>query len=300
MALLLLLLAVPGWCADIRFQLVADDVYAYIGDTGPRSVGNEGLIANIGLVVTSAGAVLIDSGPTLQSARKIHDAVKEVTRQPIRWVFNTGGQDHRWLGNGYFKSQGAEIIAHASTAPDMQSRGGDQLGALAVTLGKLSAGTIPTLPTRLLDGPDSRLQFGDTVFELRHRGGAHTPGDIMIWLPQKNVLFAGDIVYVDRLLAVIAVSNSKRWLENFVELERLSPRRIVPGHGPVTELAAARKQTADYLSDLRSHMKLALDAGKDIDSAVRTFDGNPYLHLRNAAELIPGNANRVYLEMEQE
>jgi hypothetical protein len=37
-----------------------------------------------------------------------------VTTQPIRWVINTGGQDHRWLGNGYFRAQGAELIAHAS------------------------------------------------------------------------------------------------------------------------------------------------------------------------------------------
>jgi glyoxylase-like metal-dependent hydrolase (beta-lactamase superfamily II) len=124
-ALVLMLIAAP-WttqAVEVHFQAVADGVYAHVGDTGPRSVDNEGLNANIGLVVTPAGAVLIDSGATAQSARQIHEAVKAVTPQPVKWVFNTGEQDHRWLGNGYFAAQGAEVIAHANARPDMLNRG---------------------------------------------------------------------------------------------------------------------------------------------------------------------------------
>ena len=44
-----------------------------------------------------------------------------MTPQPIKWVINTGGQDHRWLGNGYFKAQGAEVIAHADAEADMKA-----------------------------------------------------------------------------------------------------------------------------------------------------------------------------------
>lgn len=109
-------------CAlDVRFEPVAENVYAYIGDTGGRSVQNHGLNANLGLVVTPQGAVLIDSGATWLSARLIDDAVRRVTMQPVRWVINTGGQDHRWLGNGYFRTRGAELIAHANALPDMRS-----------------------------------------------------------------------------------------------------------------------------------------------------------------------------------
>lgn len=74
--------------------------------------------------------MLIDSGASYASAKAIHEAVKRITLQPVRWVITTGGQDHRWLGNGYFKEQGAEVIAHAAAAADMRARSGDQLGAL--------------------------------------------------------------------------------------------------------------------------------------------------------------------------
>lgn len=165
---------------EVRFEPVAENVYVHVGDIGARSVSNEGLNANLGLVVTSAGAVLIDSGATWRSAREIQAAARRVSTQPIRWVINTGGQDHRWFGNGYFQAQGAELIAHAAAVPDMRSRGGDRLSALRTLLGPAAEATVPTLPERLLEGPDARLELGGTVFEFRHRGGGHTPGDMMV------------------------------------------------------------------------------------------------------------------------
>jgi glyoxylase-like metal-dependent hydrolase (beta-lactamase superfamily II) len=292
--------ALAAQALDLRFRQVAEGVYAHVGDTGPRSPDNEGLNANLGLVVTPAGAVLIDSGATFQSARRIHDAIKAVTAQPVKWVVNTGGQDHRWLGNGYFAAQGAEIIAHADALPDMNSRGNDHLLGLKAALGARADGTVPMLPTRLLTASDEKLELGGTVFEFRHRGGAHTPGDMMVWLPQKSVLFSGDVVYVDRLLGVLPVSNTKRWLDSFAVIEQLNPAILVPGHGSVTTVATARADTQAYLLALRAHMKKAVDDGVDIGAAVKSFDAGPFLRLLNAAELMPGNASRTYLELERE
>jgi glyoxylase-like metal-dependent hydrolase (beta-lactamase superfamily II) len=294
------LLAMGAQAVEVRFERITDKVYAHVGDIGPRSVANEGLNANLGLVVTPAGAVLIDSGATTQSARDIHAAIRRVTAQPVRWVINTGGQDHRWLGNGYFEAQGAELIAHAAAVPDMRSRAGDQLAALRTLLGPAAQDTVPTLPRRLLEGADARLDLGGTVFEFRHRGGGHTPGDMMVWLPQAQVVFAGDIVYVDRLLAVLPVSSTRAWLEAFAALEQLGPKHVVPGHGRVTDLAAARQQTRAYLEALRAHMKRAVEQGTDLSEAVKSFDAKPFLHLSNAAQLNPGNASRTYLEVERE
>lgn len=300
LTLALCALADIAQAVEVRFERVAEGVYAHIGDLGPRSVANEGLNANLGLVVTPAGALLIDSGATFESARQIHDAVRRVTAQPLRWVINTGGQDHRWLGNGWFKAQGAEIIAHAKAETDMRSRGTDQLEALRAALGPRAEGTAPTLPARWIAAADERLELGGVVIELRHRGGAHTPGDMMVWLPRERVLFSGDVVYVDRLLGVTSVSRTKAWLATLAEIERLAPAKIVPGHGRVTDLATAQAQTRDYLRALRAHMKSAVDAGQDMSAAIKSFDGSRWQSLANAAELMPGNASRVYLELEFE
>jgi len=292
-----------AWAAhavEVRFEPVADGVYAHVGEKGARTYDNEGLNANLGLVVTPAGAVLIDSGATFRSARQIHEAVKKVTAQPLKWVVNTGGQDHRWLGNGYFKAQGAEIIAHEDARADMMNRGNDHVQALKAVLKERADGTVPTLPTRWLQGNDERLELGGVVFEFKHRGGAHTPGDTMVWLPQKGVLFSGDVVYVDRMLGVLPVSNTQRWLETFAVIEQLDPKVIVPGHGSVTNLATARADTKAYLVALREHMRKAVAEMTDISEAVKTFDAAPFRRLLNADELMPGNASRTYLELERE
>jgi glyoxylase-like metal-dependent hydrolase (beta-lactamase superfamily II) len=289
---------------QVRFERVVDGVYAHIGELGGRSPANQGLNANLGLVLTPAGAVLIDSGATAQSARLIEEAVRQISPMPVKWVINTGGQDHRWLGNGHFKAQGAQLIAHAQGQADMRNRGHDHLRALREALGDAPgtgvSGTEPTLPERWIVGPDERIELGGVSFEFRHRGGAHTPGDMLVWLPQQRVLFSGDVVYVDRLLGVIPVSATKPWLATFAEIERLAPAFIVPGHGRVTDLARAQADTRDHLLALRQHMKKAVDEGQDISQAVKTFDARPWLRLLNAADLLPGNASRTYLELERE
>lgn len=299
-ASLSLLAALPARAVDVRFEKVVEGVYAFIGETGPRTESNEGLNANLGLVLTAEGAVLIDSGATFQGARQVHEAIRRVTPLPVRWVINTGGQDHRWLGNGYFLAQGAEVLAHAAGQADMANRGGEQLAALKQVVGPKADGTVPTFPSRWLQGPDASLALGGVRFEFKHRGGAHTPGEMLVWLPQQRVLFSGDVVYADRMLGVLPVSNTRAWLDTFDEIERLAPERIVPGHGRVSDLARARADTRDYLAALRAHMKRAVDEGLDIGTAIKGFDTQPYQRLANSAELLPGNASRVYLEMERE
>lgn len=299
-ALLLACATQLAHAVEVKFQPVAPGVYAFIGEKAGRTYENEGLNANIGLVVTPAGALLIDSGASLRGAQQIEAAVRQVTPQPVKWVINTGGQDHRWLGNGHFVAQGAEVIAHANARADLQARGGDHIAALKPELKEKLDGTVPTLPTRWLTGRDETLNLGGMAIEVKHRGGAHTPGDVMVWLPQQRVVFSGDIVYVDRMLGVIPVSHTGRWLESFAALEALQPARIVPGHGDVCDLPKAQAQTRDYLKALRTHMKRAVENGDDIGAAIKAFDAKPWLGLLNAADLHPGNASRTYLELERE
>lgn len=301
-ATVVLALSAAAWAqaVEVKFEPVAPNVYAHVGDIEGRTYENEALNANIGLVVTPAGAVLIDSGATFQSARQIAEAVKKVTPQPIKWVINTGGQDHRWLGNGYFKAQGADIMAHANAEADMKARGPEHLKANAPVLKEKMDGTEIVLPTRWLKDANTKLELGGTVIEVVHRKGGHTPGDSLVWLPQSGVVFTGDVVYVDRILGLHPVSKTKTWVESFEALEALNPKVVVPGHGSVTTLAQAQKDTGNLLKALRVHMGKAVEAGTDMSTAIKTFDAAPYQHLKHVEVWLPQIANLTYLEMEQE
>ena len=294
------LISDPAHAVDVNFQAIAPGVYAHVGETEGRTYDNEALNANIGLVVTQDGALLIDPGATFQSARQIAEAAKKVTPLPIKWVINTGGQDHRWLGNGYFKSQGAEIIAHADAEADMKARAQEHLSGLKSFLKEKLEGTEPTYPTRWLQGPENKLVLGGVTVEVKHRQGGHTPGDSLVWLPQNGVMLTGDVVYVDRTLGLLPVSRTKAWLESFDVIDQMQPKVIVPGHGKVTDLATARKDTRDLLLALRQQMGKAVEQGTDLNTAVKGFDAAPFKHLQHADVWLPQLANLTYLEMERE
>jgi len=295
------LLALPTLAAavNLRFTEIAPGVHAFVGEMGGRTYENEGMNANTGFVVTKDGVAVIDSGSSYRVAKQMHEAIRRVTKQPVKYVINTGGQDHRWLGNGYFKEQGATIIAHKKAAADMAARGAEQLAGLKNDLRERIDGTRATLPDETFD-TEKTLKLGGTELRIIHYHGGHTPGDSVVWLPQSRVLFSGDLVYVDRLLGVIPVSNTKDWLASFEALEKLAPKQIVPGHGKVCDLAKARRDTKDYLLLLRSHMKTALDKGLDLQRALDTLDQSRFKSLLNYESLKGANASRTYLEMETE
>lgn len=278
---------------------VAPGVYAFIGETGGRSYENYGMNANTGFIVTTAGVVVIDSGAGYQAAQAIHRAIKKVTRQPVKYVVNTGGQDHRWLGNGYFKEQEAEIIASRIARVDMEQRAEAQIEALGTDLKERVGGTKPVYPEILFD-QQKTLRLGNTEIQLIYYSGGHTPGDSVVWLPKQQVLFSGDLVYVDRMLGILPVSNSKNWLASFNAMERLKPAKIVPGHGKICNLDLAQRDTRNYLRLLRDHMQRAFDNGADLQTAIDTLDQKDYARLQNYEGLKGGNASRVYLEVESE
>ncbi len=283
----------------LALQQVTEDVYAIVGELGNRSKDNLGNNATFGLVVTREGAVLIDSGGTHPGAREIDLLIKSVTDKPVVRVINTGGQDHRWLGNGYFRNQGAQIIASEAAVIDQKARTQDQLILLGNLVGeKAVKATDPVYADKTFTD-FYKLELGGTIFELHHSGQAHTPGDSYVWLPQKQVMFTGDIVYIERMLGVGSQSNSKSWLEVFQTMATYKPRYLVPGHGHLTDLSRATKDTYDYLVFLRKSIADFMDSGGDI-SAIGNVDQAKFNHLQNFEEIAGRNAQQVFTEMEWE
>jgi len=283
----------------LALQQVTEDVYAIVGELGNRSKDNLGNNATFGLVVTGEGAVLIDSGGTHPGAGEIDLLIKSVTDKPVVRIINTGGQDHRWLGNGYFKNQGAQIIASEAAVNDQKARTQDQLILLGNLVGeKAVKATDPVYADKTFTDL-FEFELGGIVFELHHSGQAHTPGDSYVWLPQKQVMFTGDIVYIERMLGVGSQSNSKSWLEVFQTMAAHKPRYLVPGHGHLTDLSRARKDTYDYLVFLRKSVADFMDSGGDI-SAIGNVDQANFSHLQNFEEIAGRNAQQVFTEMEWE
>lgn len=281
-----------------KAEAVAENVYALVGPLGQRSPDNDGLNANYGFIVTPQGVILIDSGASLLGAGKLESAVRAVTDQPVRWVINTGSQDHRWLGNAHFAARGAEIIALKRTAATQAQSGDQQLANLGRFLGERLAGTTPLPAVRRLDGDAVTLELGGETLELAYTD-AHYPGDARVWLPKRQVAFTGDLVYVDRLLGVLPGSSVKKGQKAFFALETLKPQRIVPGHGRVCDLAQARRETGDYYDFLVQKIGAAAQDMEPMDATLAKYVDLPqFKHLQNYDDLHRANMNRAFVEFE--
>jgi glyoxylase-like metal-dependent hydrolase (beta-lactamase superfamily II) len=283
----------------LAVQQVTENVYAIVGELGNRTAENLGNNATFGVVVTTAGVVLIDPGGTHAGARRLHDTLRQITGQPVVRVINTGGQDHRWLGNGYFKALGAEIIASRAAVEDQRARAEDQLFGLRSLLGEAAVhGTIPVHADLQFEA-SLEFELGATAFVLRHPGPAHTPGDSYLWLPRERVLFSGDIVYTERMLGITEVSSSKHWVAAFAALAAEQPLHVIPGHGRPTTLARATADTRDYLVFLRQAVGAFMEGGGDI-TRVGEVDQARFAHLLNFEQLAGRNAQQVFSELEWE
>jgi glyoxylase-like metal-dependent hydrolase (beta-lactamase superfamily II) len=248
--ILLFLLTVSAGAQAFETVKVADGVYALVGDLGQRSPENLGHNMTSGFIVTEDGVVVIDTGASKLGAQSIHAAIRNVTGKPLTYAVNTGGQDHRWLGNDYFKRQGATLVASAAALDDMHRRGAEQAAMAERFLKDKFAGTEPAYPEVTFKGRYVLPVKGERI-ELIYTGGAHTPGDIFVWLPDRRIVFAGDAVFVQRLLGVMP-GGTFRWIKSLEYLrDDLKPKVVVPGHGHVTDLAEAMRDSYAYLVFLR-------------------------------------------------
>ncbi len=285
--------------SDLELQRITDNVYALVGEIGQRSPENLGNNATFGVILTRDGVVLVDPGGSHRGAQQIEQAIRRLTERPVVLVINSGGQDHRWLGNGYFKTKGARLVASRAAVADQKVRFTEQFNALWSLIGEERlAGTKGIHADETFDDKLA-LDIGGTRIELYHRGPAHTPGDSIVWLPNERIAFAGDIVYTERLLGVGSMSNSRSWVKVFEFLRELKPKIVVPGHGHAGPPERAAADTYDYLVFLRSAVADHIKKERGIET-IGEIDQSRFSRLKVYAENKGRNAQQVFQEMEWE
>lgn len=285
---------------ELQTVKVTKDVYALIGETGPRSYENHGLNNNVGFIVADQGVILIDSGASPSGAKLIQHSISKVTDKPVKWVINTGSQDHRWLGNSYFMQKGAEIIALRSTVEEQKKHIDEQLERLKTAIKENIDEVKPLHASRIVETEDKKLVLGNKTFELKFLGDSHFPGDAVVWLPEEKIIFTGDLVYVDRMLGIQSYSLVISWQKAFKNMVKLKPEVIIPGHGSVCDLAKAQQQTGDYLDFLVRGVSKALEDWSELDETVTALSvsATRFENLRNFDSWHKLNINRTYLQLE--
>ncbi len=210
---------------------------------------------NPSYVITSDGVVVIDT-PQLPT-RAIAMRREAESCGPIRYVINTEHHVDHIFGNYYFKGAGA--VVHHQGVYDNFMTVYPELDPFAY-----AAEAIPTddpegaasFPDReeyyrdpnkgtVVFSGDLTLRVGQHTFELLHTPG-HTPGQIAVYVPDERVVFTGDTVF-SQCQTWLMTSDVDQWLSALDRIRSLDVDRLVPGHGPVTDLLSLDCQRATLL-----------------------------------------------------
>jgi glyoxylase-like metal-dependent hydrolase (beta-lactamase superfamily II) len=176
-------------------------VFSAIGATAPPTYENAGHNNNLSFIVTGDGVVVINGGAAYGLAKALHDEIRAITDQPVKLVFNENGQGHAVLGNSYWAEQGVPIVAHVDAAHEVETYGASILESMERYNRDQAEGTKVQGPTETFE-ETYRVEMGDFTIEALHLGPAHSPGDIVIWLPRQSLVISGDMAFHERMLPI--------------------------------------------------------------------------------------------------
>src|SRR5215467_13640926 len=260
--------AVPSWNTELRE--LAPNVYAYIQAGGP---GRDNVsISNAGLIVGDGGLMVIDALTAPMHTRAFVAAMRNVSDKPFRHLLNTHHHSDHVNGNQYIA--GAEIVGHPYCRDEVvkmvpgpakwPKRDGWTDGA---------DDRIILPPTTTFDGKMT-YHYARNIVEVFPMAPAHTWGDLVVYLPQHKILFAGDVAFF-YVAPFCQNAHPSKWIDWCQTVERMDVDVIVPGHGPIggkQELAEMR----GYLELLKVEARKRYDARLSAGAAAANIGMGKY------------------------
>ena len=270
---------------------LTDGVYACIHKPGGKAISNSGIVDN------GEATIIFDTFLSPDAAEELIAAVEKMKLSPIKYVINSHCDNDHVRGNQCFSSD-VKIISTKRTAElirdeepkaiaeekiyakdlyenyDSLDRAftGDTASSEYMTIRlmkpyfeELSQSHLK-IKTRVPDTyveNEMSLNGSKIKVSLIDKGAGHTESDLIMYLPEEGILFAGDLVF-NEAHPYLGYGYAKELKARLTELEQMKPRIVVPGHGDTggTETIIS---TRDYIEDIERIAKEMKDAGNTIE-----------------------------------
>jgi len=277
--------------AEDDFQLVkvAEGVYAGIAKPGGLASGNAGFIVGDG------GVLIVDTFFTPIAVDELIGEITKLTAQPIKYAVNTHYHLDHTGGNQVLAARNVPIIAHDNVSV-WQTTKNRRFLPLPEELQKRKADAAKQLSETTEDQKDKRAQLErqvrrlDAMLAIKLTNPSmtfsegtlhlflgtrevvlfslpgHTGGDVLVFVPDANVMFTGDMGW-SKTLPNLVDATVNDWIPSLDKILGNHPAtKFVPGHGDVAS-AAEMRDFRDYLDDLRGRVKKGIADGLTIEQA---------------------------------
>lgn len=270
-------------------------IHALLGPMELPDRKNQGYMVNSILIIGDTGAIVVDTGFTDEIGGMLAKQVAKLTTKPVTHVINTHHHGDHSLGNTAFPN--ARILSSEQCRKLVLETGADWIAIVEAATGRKFPNT-KAIPANDTYPQNSRTELTlagvKMVFWIPE--AAHTVGDLMIWLPDDQVLLSGDVL-VNKVTPNFRDGNLKEWINALQEVQSLPVKTIVPGHGPLMskqDAAAMHRRMAGLYQGIEAGVKAGLT-----DSEIRKkLDLTEWKKLHHFDEQMGGNINKAYLEIE--
>ncbi|CAL9331104.1 Hydroxyacylglutathione hydrolase [Streptomyces sp. enrichment culture] len=265
-------------------QEVSENIYAYVQPDGSWWINNTGFL------VGRRGVVSVDACSTESRTRAYLAAIGAITDRPVRTLINTHHHGDHTFGNYLFG--GSTIVAHDGVRRSLLEWGKPRSAPYWT---EVDWGDIELEPPFLTFRDEVTVYVDDLPCQVRYIGTpAHTTNDSVLWIPERRLLFSGDLLFNGGTPFLLqgSISGALRAVET---LRALNPETIVPGHGPVCGPEVIERVGA-YLHFVQDLARRGHEAGLTPLDAARETDLGAFRELLDPERLV-GNLHRAYAEV---
>lgn len=274
-------------------RALAPGVYVVEGDNDDFSRANGCNIINTGFIVTTAGVLVVNTGPSRLYGEQLRALIRRTTPQPVAKVLHLNLHPDYFLGNQAFAD--VPRAATPATRAGMAREAPSYVDNLYRACGDWEKGTEAVLPDRDVEvtAGGGRWELGEREFEWREFNG-HTASDLVLIDRSSGVAFVGGLVFKQRIPTTPHASVGP-WLASLDQLAALNLRTVVPSHGPVHADGSGIDQTRRFLQWLDRSFGAWAAQGWDMNEVLRgpvpaEFRGWAAFgteYVRNVAHLFP-------------
>jgi glyoxylase-like metal-dependent hydrolase (beta-lactamase superfamily II) len=283
---------------------VSAHVYYFHGQSGMASAENLGFMSNAGFVVTNTDVIVFDALGTPALGKAMMAAIRQISAKPIKRIIVSHYHADHFYGLQAFKEDNIEIWAHENGRADLESDNArerlvQRKSDLSPWVNDLTRLTPADRWLSFKEGKPILFESGGIHFRIIDSSGAHSPDDIMLFVEEDKVLFAGDLYFTGRI-PFVGNADSKAWLAALDRMLEVHPAIVIPGHGeassaPDKDMALTR----EYLVFLRKNMGEAVENMVQFDDAYKQIDWSRFQNLPAFQQANRVNAYGTYLLMEQ-
>jgi glyoxylase-like metal-dependent hydrolase (beta-lactamase superfamily II) len=282
---------------DLTPGYVADGVYCFFGALDMPKASNAGFMSNHCFIQTEDSWLLWDTGATYKFAQQAYEAMQKVADLPVKVAIFSHEHDDHWLGANYYKERFGTKFIGTSLINERYKPGNEDRTRMFNILNPVDVEGTKIIR---IDEPHHKkggtYTFGGVKVEYISLGQGHSEDDYMLYLPEKKVILAGDVVMNGRItsnrnglvmgqLKALDLIKSKDW------------EVCVPGHGFNTGKSAL-DQSVLYFTLLKERVLEAIDEGVDATEINEVVTLPEFKDKALYDVLNSNNVSRAYGELE--